>query len=210
MKVTVFVGNKGEVAEMMAATGMVRYELRGDQWEKSESVSLNLHAGEGLAALRSRIPAILNFCQDSDAVAAETITGVMSYELARAGYSLWEVSGQAEEFLDKIRAYGDCTCFTDDPEVKEAFWPDVVTLEPGNLQISLVDLQHSNHAISTKQVLIPLLTEPRFATLRVICAHIPPWLQVWISEGRIKGEIDSPEGLNRVIMIYGNMHQAGG
>ena len=203
MKVMAFIDNDGNVTDMMAATRMVKYELIGDQWEPSASAPLLLNATEGLSSVRSRMPSILDFCWECDAVVAAKMTGVMCFELARAGCSLWEVSGPPAEFLEKIRSYDDCACISDDPQAEEAVWPEVETLEPGHLQVSIADLQNSNHGFSSKQLLMPLLAESSFAVLRIVCGHVPPWLQVWIAEGRISGKIASQDQSESVVLVYG-------
>lgn len=69
----------------------------------------------------------------------------------------------------------------------------------GCYRVSLHELQQARSNVTTKDVLLPLLKDPKYREFEVLCRFIPSWLLLEIMDCRLPGEIKKlPDGTMRV------------
>lgn len=178
------------------------FQRRQKVWEIAREKEFNLNSGDGLRGLRRAIGEVLELLGDCKIVVAKKVTGVIYYELEKAGVSIWEMEGNPYESLDELWDRSQIASQEDQATVIEA--PTPVETGPGQYTISIKQMQEGNYGITSKQILMPIITKGDFRNLEISCNHVPPWLEgqlalstlVWdikrISEKEVKVSIRRP------------------
>ena len=77
--------------------------------------------------------------------------------------------------------------------------PPLEDLGNGQYRISLHEIQRPGSTITTKEVLMPLIQEPKYRAIEVLCQSVPSWLVLEIMDCRLPGEIEKlADGTMRV------------
>jgi len=77
--------------------------------------------------------------------------------------------------------------------------PLLEDLGEGRYRVSLHAVQQPGSPVKTKDFLLPLLKDPRYRVIDVLCRHVPSWLVIEIMDCRLPGEIEKlGEGQMRV------------
>ena len=153
------------------------YRKQEGIWRKERNLAVNLGEARGLSELRSRMAEILEFLGSCGIVVAEAFQGAALHELEKADISMWTVSGLAEPLLEMILAEEETAAQQSEQPVKKPF-PTLENRGDGRAYLSIVEIQRSGGGLTSKQVLMPILHQGAFTELEILCAHIPPWLEV--------------------------------
>lgn len=183
-EIAVFLDNRG-CAGAFGEPGLVRVYRRWQKtWAADREMAFALTGEGGLKGLRRQWPALLDFLGECRTFVASSITGVPYYELEKAGFNVWEQSGDPLAFLEEVWAGEERERTANDapPAAPGPLGP--VEKAPGHYYISLKEIQARNAGITTKQVLLPFLRRGGFASLEVVCDHLPPWLEMDLALGK--------------------------
>lgn len=132
---------------------------------------------------------VIDFLGECRIFVGNSVVGVPFLELERAGFTTWEIAGHPRDFLDEVhKSQVDLMCSP--PVEAPARPPELKEISPGCYFLSLIEIQNCSGSITSKQVLLPLLSNKRFDTLELACSHVPPWLEVKIISGEINATID--------------------
>ena len=185
-EIAVLTAVDGQTAPMDQG-GLLRvYRRQEGGWQEERSMPLLMAAGGGLAGLRKQLAAMVEFLAGCRIVVASTIIGVPYYELEKAGCSLWEMQGAPLELLNEVLAGEEEQAGK--PAVETVSLPTPEELGEGRYRISICEVQRASGGITSKQVLQPWLQGRIFASLEILCTHVPPWLECeWQSGGAFAG-----------------------
>lgn len=177
--VAVFVNDEGRTCAPLEHAICRLYRQGPDAaWEEESAFSVEVDAGEGLAAVRGAFAALASRLKAAEAVAVagRELSGAAYQQLDAAGFALFEWTGRPERFLDGIalqleqdeaaRAEAAATPASPQPAG-----------EPGCFRIDLTELAEKRPDVSSKMAIVPFLQGAGFAELRVVCAHVPPWFE---------------------------------
>lgn len=152
------------------------FERLSAAWTEIERYYVNINEAEGISALRTEIRNVISWLGECRIAAGAQISGIVYQELDRAGFSIFEISQISPEILDDI--------LLDVEEAEKARcavagvpMAPIETSTPGIYSLDLIKLQQAFPELSSKQALRPFLDNTPFYELRLICAHIPPWLE---------------------------------
>lgn len=205
MEIAVLVNPDGNAAALQQGGCLQIYKKSCPTWELSRSMSFTLSKAQGLTEIRDYIQMVLDFLGDCRVLAAGSISGLLYFELEKAGCTTWEIEGDPADFLD-IMAQAE----SKDPEINSAppastvlSPPEPREVSPGCYSISLQEIQNCSGKITSKQVLVPLLKKMDFNRLDIICSHVPPWLEQQILTGQLKGHIDITSTREMKVTISG-------
>lgn len=188
-EIAVFLGKEGLTVPLNETGKVVLFRKNEGKWQVAKEMILSLESANGLQALRKAIQDLLTFLEDCKVFAALSVTGMPYYELEKGGCSVWEVEGKPPEFLDYIQKQEEEAVHQKVEEVPEEIGPVPVEGCEGCYYISLTEIQ-GNKGITSKQALIPFLTQKQFASLEVECKHIPPWLETFAADKKLDTKIE--------------------
>jgi Fe-only nitrogenase accessory protein AnfO len=200
MEIAVLVGPQGETAPIQTPGEIQVYQYTCNSWEICRSMPFALEPAGGLPGMRAYLQTVIEFLGECRIFVGCSVTGVPFFELEKAGFATWEIIGHPLDFLDGILKAQDAAASTA-PVQASASLPELKETAPGCYSISLKEIQNCSGFISSKQVLLPILSRHQFHTLEVICSHVPPWLEVKILSGEINAVIEKSSPQEAKIII---------
>lgn len=200
MEIAVLVGSDGETASIQEPCEIQIYQYTCQNWEVCRSMPFNIRSSSGLSGLRAYLHKVIEFLEECRTFVGRSVTGVPFFELEKAGFTTWEIVGYPLDFLDGMLNFqesGACTT----PVQASANPPELKEISPGCYSISLQEIQNCSGFITSKQVLLPVLSRQSFNTLEIICSHVPPWLEAKILSGEIDAVIEKRSPQEAKIII---------
>lgn len=191
MEIALLVGQTGETTLIKEAKQIQVYQYSCRIWEMCRSMPFSVESTQGLPNMRQYMKTVLEFLGECRILAGLSITGLLFFELEKAGFTIWEIAGSPMYVLDNIveaEANTEVSCSNEINIVISR--PEPREVSPGCYSISLKDIQNCNGMVTSKQILFPLLKYMNFRSLEIICAHVPPWLEVKMLSSEINGVID--------------------
>jgi Iron only nitrogenase protein AnfO (AnfO_nitrog). len=209
-EIAVFLEKDGLTGTLGQPGRVCVYLRRRKAWTVEREMAFSLVAGDGLKGLRRQLGELLAFLGECRTFVARSITGVPFYELEKAGFNVWEQTGDPLSFLEEVWAGEER-----EQAAKNAPPPPSLPLgpaekAPGCYYISLKEIQARNAGVTTKQILQPFLRRGRFATLEVVCDHLPPWLELDLAAGGFSWTNEKiSERETKVLIKAGQANMAG-
>lgn len=175
VKIAVFIQDKFRSALSETMMRTIVFEQSDGVWNQIEEYYVNLSPGADVGTVREEIKKLLERLDNCRIVAGSSFSGVLYRELDSRGFSIFEVDEFSPGTLDSILRD------IDEARIEAGLAADAPThpIEmntTGVYQLDLVKLQKANPEISSKQALCEFLETTPFYELRLVCAHVPPWL----------------------------------
>lgn len=171
-KISFFLKEGEEISSFQNSKKIAIYEKQ-NKWIKKEEIKINVGQFNTMQSLRKYFVYIVNKLDDCKIVVVDKAQGIPYGVFYEADYSIWELSGEPEEFLNMI-IEGEKK---HDVETKNSENESVAKkIEDGYFLIDLNELQFTKPELTSKKAIIPFLEKEAFDVLEVICCHIPPWL----------------------------------
>lgn len=178
-KVAVLVGKDGNTSSIYEPAMIVIYEKEKENWKVESKTIFNLNTSHGMGAVRERMLMITEDLGNCSIFLGKRVDGIPYSVLKKSGFTIAEADGNPEEFLDELV---EMIIESKEKEAKRRKAQDVV-IEPIALEkqgyyfINLERVQNNNPGISSKKILQPFLRNKPFRDLKVICNHIPQWIE---------------------------------
>lgn len=182
-EIAVFLDNQGRTGSLGEAGRVCVYRRRQQIWAVARERDCALAAAGGLKGLRRQMAELLAFLGDCRIFVASSLAGVPYYELEKAGFNLWEETGEPLTYLEAVWAREERERTPEKAAPVADVLPAPTEKAPGHYFLSLREIQARNAGITSKQVLQPFLRQGRFSLLEVVCDHLPPWLEVELQAG---------------------------
>ncbi len=176
-EISAILGNDGCSSTLSEPGTVVVYQRQGCSFETVREMVFALDQDKGLKELRVNMAELIEFLDGCKIFVARSANGALYFELEKAGFSVWEISGKPADFLSIIL----------EDEEKERMAAQAVGVmgipapaerSPGSFFISIKEVQGRSPAISSKQVLQQFIHEGQFRELEIICDHVPPWIEM--------------------------------
>ena len=151
------------------------FEKIGGGWKEIYINYVNLPSGSSVSAARDALGILLDGLGDCRIAVGAGLTGVLYRALDSRGFSIFDTDDISPDTLDGILADLNAVEAADAADTVPA--RPVETETPGTYALNLVRLQEAHPEITSKQALREFLETTPFYELRLICAHIPPWLE---------------------------------
>jgi Fe-only nitrogenase accessory protein AnfO len=155
---------------------VVYRRVRGS-WEKDREMAFAIEPARGLRDLRNKVDDLKALLRDCRVFVAKSASGALFFELEKARFSVWEISGTPAEFLESVWL-DERSEQTAAAQPHDAGIPAPTETFPGRFTISIREIQGKRPEISSKQVLQDFVRKGAFEQLEVICDHMPPWIEV--------------------------------
>ena len=176
LKIAVFMKGDNKSASSTSSTTVIVFEKNNEVWDELNRHYVNIATDMDLASLRTEIRKTIDLLGDCRVAAGAQISGVLFRELDSRGFSVFEIESCSPETLDGILSDID-EALKDEPHARDVPSTPVETQTPGVYHLDLVNLQQAYPEVSSKQALRDFLDSTPFYELRLVCAHLPPWLE---------------------------------
>lgn len=175
-RIAVFTKN-GELVPF-SQCNTVEYYQKEETWINYKTESFPCVAATTVKGLREEMKGIVSMLEGIGVVACKEILGIPFTELDAKGKCIFAIENKSEDtfqgmLTDMIAS--DEKKRLHDEIIKNAC--PVQTKTPGVYFLDLVLLQKECPEVSSKRALKDFLATTTFMELKMLCAHIPPWLE---------------------------------
>jgi Fe-only nitrogenase accessory protein AnfO len=157
-------------------TVIVYRRVRGT-WERDREMAFAIEPARGLRDLRNKVEDLKGLLRNCRVFVAKSASGALFFELEKAKISVWESAGTPAGFLESVwrdEKHGQAAeCLLPDAGI-----PAPIETSPGRFTISIKEIQGKRPEVSSKQILQDFVRRGDFATLEILCDHLPPWIEV--------------------------------
>lgn len=187
--IAVCLGKNGLVSSLYDASSIVIYRKKQGRWLAGREKKIRLDQQGGMVGLRKQMAEMNLFLGECKIFVGWAVVGVPYFELEKMQCSIWEFEGAPLSFLDYVLAQEEDKVAKNQSPVSSAL-PIPVERENGDYYISIKEVQENGSGVTSKQVLMPFLRQGNFYSLEILCNHIPPWLEVELTSGNLKSQVE--------------------
>ncbi|MBC2581478.1 Fe-only nitrogenase accessory AnfO family protein [Clostridium sp. DJ247] len=178
-ELAVVLNDNGQTETMYDSSIIKVYSKKETQWEVVNEFQFTLKNLTSVKSIRESILNLIKTLGEYKIIVAKELNGTPYTVLDMAGFTILEVEGAPEDFLDdaleSIEEY-QLSKLSAAKENETNIGP-IPTNNEGCYYINLKDLEINNPGVSTKQALRPFLNNTTFYELTIICGHVPMWLE---------------------------------
>lgn len=189
-EIAVFIGTDGTTATLDEPGKIVVFTKWSQKWQLAREREFTLAEGNDLRGMRQKMNEVLEFLVDCKIFVGQSVSGLPYFELEKGQISVWEFEGLPLDFLDRLWAKEEEAKINLEQQVEPVLFVPT-DLGNGYYRISIQDIQKNNSGVTSKQILLPFLNQRKFYQLEVLCSHIPPWLEMELSNNRFTGEAEN-------------------
>ena len=202
-EIATVLGPDGRSSTLTKPGTVIVYRRNQGIWNKDRELSFAPDEHENLANLRKKMQDLISFLGECKIFVTKTATGALYYELMKAGFSIFEVSGTPDEFLEDVLIEEEKEQVIKLAQKNVAI-PGPYERSPGEYVVSIKEIQGKIPGVTSKQILMDFMKAGNFSTLEIICDHIPPWIEM---ESEQKGYLIESEKIrvNEVKMVVKNL-----
>ncbi|MFS2223318.1 Fe-only nitrogenase accessory AnfO family protein [Pantoea sp. B65] len=176
MEIAVFINLQGEIATLFETGNLMLFARRERRWQVVKTLPVQLAPQPGLAEIRQQTWRLRSAIPDCRHLLVNRMQGAQIAWLDGLGVQIWQAQGNLQAlpyWLDAIRQQA-----ADRPaDPLASFSAKFMTAgaQPGEFEIDLIAALNSDRALTSKQLLLPVLTGRAFHQLNVVCDHLPKW-----------------------------------
>lgn len=181
MKIAAFT-HEGAVCSIEDCSKVLIFEKQNGTWHMAMQLSFRVE-GSNLSAIRDSVRSLILELGNCSVVVSRSIAGIAYHVFDRMGFSVFETDLLSDELLDNIFQQID---FEQNHTSEEQIATEPIPEDDeGRWFLDLIALQEKHPEISSKQALRPFLQQKNFLELKLLCSHLPPWLDVELPAMRL-------------------------
>jgi hypothetical protein len=179
-KIAVFTNKDSQICDFFDAERFLIFE-RGEakaKWETISETNFEKIVPSNPALTRRSTEALLPLIEGCDVLAGGTLVGIPFTVFDRAGLHIFEIGAVGDEVFDGIvedLQSADAAIAAKEKIIREA--KPVETSTPGVYFLDLIALQKECPEVTSKKAMMDFLRDTPFLELRLVCKHIPPWIE---------------------------------
>ena len=179
-RIAVFTNGDSEICDFFDAGQFLIFERDEAQakWESISETKFEKIAPSNPALTRRSTEALLPLIEGCDVLAGGTLVGIPFTVFDRAGLHIFEIGAVSDEVFDGIiedLRNADAAAAAKEKIIREA--KPVETSTPGVYFLDLIALQKECPEVTSKKAMMDFLKDTPFLELRLVCKHIPPWIE---------------------------------
>jgi len=177
-KIAVFTNKASEICDFFDAGKFLIYEKKSDKWEITGKPEFEKIIPSAPAQTRKTTGELLPLIEGCDIVAGGLLVGIPYSVFDMAGFHIFQIDSIDNAVFDEIVKdiqNADAQKNLKERIIKEA--RPVETGTPGVYSLDLIALQNECPEVSSKKAMADFLENTPFLELRLICKHIPPWIE---------------------------------
>lgn len=198
--IAVFTDENGNMANFYDCARINMYSKTENAFKLQKTVEYEKIEPSSPLKIRMDTEALIELIENCDTVAFKELFGIPYSVFDKAGYNIFSIDYYSEEMLMGIE--DDIESINDSKKKKEEMLSSAKPIEtdtPGVYFFDLLEVQTKCPEITSKQALKEFLDSTPFMELRLICAHMPPWIEKDI-RFKIKSE-KNDRGIYSVITL---------
>ena len=177
-KIAVFADKASGLCDFFSANKFIIYEKRADKWEIAGEPAFERVMPASPSQTRKMTEALLPLLEGCNIMAGGTLVGIPYSVFDRAGMHIFQINVINDTVLDEI--VNDIKNAAAQRDLKERIIKEarpVETATPGVYSLDLIALQIECPEVTSKKAMADFLENTPFLELRLICKHIPPWIE---------------------------------
>lgn len=200
MEIAVLININGESISFNE-NGVIRvYSNETKEWKVTNELTFEVEDITNTKELRDIIRSKATELGGCKLFVAKEVKGIPYAILDGMGFTIWELDGITEEFLDYIYE-------KEEEEKANKLKPKTIPVpiingKEGHYFFDMKTELQNNPELTTKQVLMPFLSKTSFNELEIICGHIPPWFNKEFSSLNLRFESEQIRGNTFKVKVY--------
>lgn len=182
--ISVILNSLGETASVWDDASRIQVYTHGAAgWEAHESIPVRFDRARPSANLRGEITNVAKKLGDAKILVGKSVSGLAYQIFDRMGFQVIKVDRFSKRLLDRILSEideADRRRENEEKKIGKAVQP-IETDTPRCFILDLIELQQKAPGVSSKMALQPFFDTARFDRLTILCRHLPPWLEPYIS-----------------------------
>jgi hypothetical protein len=179
-RIAVFTNSDSQICDFFDAGQFLIFERdeAESKWEAISETKFEKIAPSNPAMTRRSTEALLPLIEDCDMLAGGALVGIPFSVFDRAGLHIFEIAAINDKVFDGI--IEDVQKASAAIVAKEKIIRDakpVETSTPGVYFLDLIALQKECPEVTSKKAMMDFLKDTPFLELRLVCKHIPPWIE---------------------------------
>lgn len=177
-KIAVFTNRDSALCDFFDAERFLIYERGAAGWDVAEEKTFEKIVPAAPAQTRKNTEAILPLIDNCGILAGGALVGIPFSVFDRAGLHIFEINATDDKTFDGIVEeikHADANAAAKEAIIKNA--RPVETSTPGVYFLDLIALQKECPEITSKKAMMDFLKDTPLLELRLICKHIPPWIE---------------------------------
>jgi hypothetical protein len=177
-KIAVFTNKASGLCDFFDADKFLIFEKRTDKWEAAGEPEFERITPSTPAKTRKMTEALLPLIEGCNVMAGGLLVGIPYSVFDRAGMHIFQINSVDDAVFDGI--VKDIQDAEADRDLKEKIITEarpVETSAPGVFSLDLITLQIQCPEVTSKKAMADFLENTPFLELRLICKHIPPWIE---------------------------------
>lgn len=164
----------------------------GGRWAMREEIPWHLIARKDPQDVRDQVRSLILELGECRIIVAERLVGLAYHVFDRMGFAVFEATEIGDDLFDSVLS--DVQTAAEQPE-GEPLGPAACDSQ-GRFELDLIILQKKHPEISSKRALREFLRGNRnFYELRILCSHVPPWLEMELPALRLDWRTEKlPDG----------------
>lgn len=175
--VSIFMQDDNNLVAFLKSTKIIVFE-QSDVWKEIKTIALPNKYSQNPLQLRKQISNIVNQLGECKIIAGKELIGIPYCVFDGNGFSIFSISQLNDKVLDGI--INDIESANTEEYIKNEIIKNAKPVEtntPGVYYMDLIMLQTECPEISSKTALKDFLINTPFMELKLLCNHIPPWLE---------------------------------
>lgn len=178
-EIAVVLDESGQTSTLYDYCAIKVYIKEKEEWKVTSETSLQSNKILDSKLIRESVKNIVESLKQCRVIVAKEVSGIPHTVLDMAGFKIFEVEGEPEEFLDPVLEILE----QQEVEKLSSINENDIKVEPvplnkeGCYYINLKEIQKSKPGVTSKGALLPFLRNATFYELEVICSHMPPWME---------------------------------
>lgn len=203
-EIAVFINEKGSTASMDEAGSVKIYLKSGDEWGVSRGIPFFIDHDKGIKGVRDSVNELVTFLDKCKVFVGREVTGILYNNLDVHGVGIIEMDGVPENFLDYVLKQEEEyeKLVESGKEELDTLPHPIDTKKEGYYSINLKLLSIDSPNVTSKQALIPFLSNNKFYELEVICGHVPRWFETELPKLNLKHETIKESETQFKVIIY--------
>jgi hypothetical protein len=177
-RIAVFTDKDSQICEFFDAGQFIIFEHDGTGWKTIKKVNFQKIIPSNPAMTRKSTEALLPLIEGCDVLAGGTLVGIPFTVFDRAGLDVFEIGAINDEIFNGIIEdlhNAEAVLVAKEKIIREA--KPVETSTPGVYFLDLIALQKECPEVTSKKAMMDFLKDTPFLELRLVCKHIPPWIE---------------------------------
>jgi hypothetical protein len=177
-KIAIFTNGDSKLCDFFEAGRFLIFERTPTGWTRKSEANFEKIVPSAPASTRRNTEALLPLIEGCNVLAGGALFGIPFSVFDRAGLHIFEIGAINDEILDGV--IEELQSADAETAAKEAIIRNakpVETSTPGVYFLDLIALQKECPEISSKKAMMDFLKDTPFLELRLVCKHIPPWIE---------------------------------